>query len=104
MGRGFESVNRMFGVALDASRAAGYTHGMKTAISLADDLYLAADRFAARKNKTRSQLYAEALAEYLARHDEDAVTETLDAVYGDGHESDPALEAAGRRRLLAEPW
>jgi predicted transcriptional regulator len=77
---------------------------MKTAISLADDLYHAADRFAARTNKTRSQLYAEALAEYLARHDEDEVTQALDAVYGGGHAPDPALEAAGRRRLLAEPW
>jgi predicted transcriptional regulator len=77
---------------------------MKTAISLADDLFRAADRFAARKHKTRSQLYSEALAEYLARHDEDVVTEALDAVYGDGHAPDPAFVAAGRRRLLAEPW
>ena len=43
-------------------RHRGHTFGMKTAISLPDDLFLAAERQAKRTRKSRSQLYAEALA------------------------------------------
>ena len=58
----------------------GYTSGMKTAISLPDELFRAAERQAKRTRKTRSQLYAEALAEYLARHAPDEVTEAMNRV------------------------
>lgn len=48
---------------------------MKTAVSVPDELFEAAERQAQRTKKSRSQLYAEALAEYLARHAPDEVTE-----------------------------
>lgn len=77
---------------------------MKTAISLPDPLFAAADLMAARQGKSRSQLYAEALAEYLTRHDDDAITEALNGVYGRDRAPDPALQGAARRLLLSEPW
>jgi predicted transcriptional regulator len=62
----------------------GYTRGMKTAISIPDDLFEEADRLAARLKQSRSQLYSQAVREYLAHHSADRVTEALDAVYGEG--------------------
>ncbi len=53
---------------------------MKTAISLRDSLFAAADRLARRLAKSRSQLYREADEEYIARHDPGEVTRALDRV------------------------
>ena len=50
---------------------------MKTAISLPEDIFVQADRLARRLRKSRSQLYREAVAEYLARHDPDALEKTV---------------------------
>ena len=50
---------------------------MKTAVSIADPLFAAAEQFAKKRKKTRSQLYSEALAEYLGRHARDAITEAM---------------------------
>ena len=53
---------------------------MKTAISLPDAVFRAAERQAKRAQKSRSQLYAEALAEYLSRHAPEEVTEAMNRV------------------------
>ncbi|HCU25482.1 MAG TPA: hypothetical protein DF383_10740 [Deltaproteobacteria bacterium] len=53
---------------------------MKTAISLPDDIFEKAERYARRAKMKRSQLYGEALAEYLARHSPDEVTEAMNRV------------------------
>ena len=55
---------------------------MKTAISLPDSLFHEADAFAERVGVSRSELYATAVAEYLARRNGDRVTSQLNAVYG----------------------
>ena len=55
---------------------------MKTAISLPDSLFQEADAFAKRVGVSRSELYAAAVAEYLARRNGDRVTSQLNAVYG----------------------
>lgn len=60
----------------------GYTMDMKTAISLPDPVFRSADRLAARLGISRSELYCRAIKDLLARHDESAVTEQLDAIYG----------------------
>ncbi len=79
---------------------------MKTAISLPDDLFLAAERQAERARKSRSQLYAEALAEYLTRHAPDEVTEAMNRVVERlGEPSpDPFVAAAARRLLERTEW
>ena len=55
---------------------------MKTAISLPDKLFQEADAFAERTGLSRSELYATAVAEYLARRNADRVITQLNAVYG----------------------
>jgi len=55
---------------------------MKTAISLSDNLFHEADAFAERAGISRSELYATAVAEYMARRNGDRVTLQLNAVYG----------------------
>lgn len=79
---------------------------MKTAISLPDTLFHAAERQASRMRKSRSQLYADALAEYLARHAPDEVTEAMNRVVDElePHEPDPWLAAAARRVLERTEW
>lgn len=51
---------------------------MKTAVSIPDHVYEQAERIARRLKKSRSQLYAEALAEYLSRRDPMPVTDAID--------------------------
>ena len=55
---------------------------MKTAISLPDSLYEKAEQRAKALGIPRSQLYAKALEEYLAKYSAEQVTEALDRVYG----------------------
>jgi metal-responsive CopG/Arc/MetJ family transcriptional regulator len=78
---------------------------MKTAISLPDPIFKAGERHAVRFRLSRSELYATALKEYLARHNDDAVTESLNRVYAtESSELDPALRALQLRALGTESW
>lgn len=81
-----------------------YTFGMKTAISVPNDLFADAERLARRLKKSRSRLYAEAVAEYVARHDADAVTAKLDDVLGEPPEGDQFVDAASRATLGRTEW
>ena len=73
---------------------------MKTAISIPDKIYAEAERLSRRRKKSRSQVYAEAVAEYIARHDPEAVTEAMNRVCEEvDTRSDPAVSAAARRTL-----
>lgn len=78
---------------------------MKTAVSLPDRIFRAAEQHARRSRKSRSQLYAEALAEYLARHAPDEVTEAMNRVAAQIEtRPDPFVVAAGRRVLERSEW
>ena len=78
---------------------------MKVAISLPDQVFSAAERLAARMQVSRSQLYAQALEEYLAKRQDSMVTEQLDAVYAVTQEPlDPAFDAAQRGAIDHEAW
>lgn len=82
-----------------------YTRSMKTAVSLPDELFERAEELAARLGKSRSQVYREALAEYLFRREPQSVTAALDAVVVDvGYEPDGWLAEAGRRGLERSEW
>ncbi len=62
-------------------------------------------RLARRLGKTRSRLYQEAVAEYLARHDPDAITAALDRVASElGTGVDPFTLAATRQLLERSEW
>ena len=78
---------------------------MKTAISIPDEIFRDADRLSRRLKKSRSQLYTEAVTEYVARHDPEAVTETMNKVCETmGDYFDPAISAAARRSLEDVEW
>ena len=59
---------------------------MKTAISIPDNIFLAADQYAKSQGVSRSQLYTKAVAQFLEQHMSDQITKQLDGVYS----SEPA--------------
>jgi predicted transcriptional regulator len=78
---------------------------MKTAISVPDRVFLKAEQYARRAKKSRSQVYSEAVAEYLARHVPDAITESMNDVCAQlGDQRDDFAVAASRRLLRREKW
>jgi len=81
---------------------------MKTAISIPDDVFAKADKLARRLKKSRSQLYSEAVAEYVSRRSDDEITEAMNRVCDDLEAADPELDAfvaaAARRILERTEW
>ena len=74
---------------------------MKTAISLPDELFAEAERLAHRLGKSRSQIYREAVGEFIARHDPDDVTEAMDRVVAEVDTAPDAFSSAAARRALS---
>ena len=79
--------------------------GMKTAISVPDDVFERADRLAKQTGRSRSELYSSAMAQYLASHDPESVTEAIDRVVAtlDQPVDDFPTEVA-RRTLADVEW
>jgi len=78
---------------------------MKTSISLPDPVFTAADALAGRLGVSRSELYATALAEFVARHTDTEVTARLNEVYAAEDSSlDPVLRRAQRESVGRESW
>lgn len=78
---------------------------MKTAISLPDELFRSGDALARRLGVSRSELYARALAEFVAKHKADQITQRLNAVYAaQDSRMDPAGALAQARILPRETW
>jgi len=67
---------------------------MRTAVSIPDCIFKKAERLARRMGMSRSELYARALHEYLARH----------APGRTRAQSDPFVAAAARRILERTEW
>jgi hypothetical protein len=78
----------------------GYTRGMKTAISIPDEVFAEADRLAQKLKQSRSQLYSRAVREYVARHTDDDVTTALDALYAQETPADGGFGATAAKRTL----
>ena len=78
---------------------------MKTAVSVPDSIFERAEKLARRMQKSRSQLYSDALREYTARHDAAAITTALDALY-EGEDSGPEafVRESARRTLRSTDW
>jgi len=55
---------------------------MKAAISIPDDVFDAAETLAEELGLSRSALYTQAVAEYVAKHRAGDITTRLDRVYG----------------------
>jgi hypothetical protein len=90
---------------LDTWRSSGYTLGMKTAISVPDEVFERAEHLAKHLKMSRSELYSRAVAEFLSRYSPDQVTESFDRVCAAiGGEPDPAIQRAARRVLERSEW
>lgn len=84
---------------------AGYTCGMKTAVSIPDEVFEKVERLARCAGRSRSAVFSAALAEYVARHAPDEVTDAMDRVVADvGDQQDAFVSAAGRRVLESTEW
>ena len=80
---------------------------MKTAISIPDDVFEAAERTAKSLGVSRSELYATAVREFLERYRREGVTEKLNEVYGadpSSSEVDQRLQALQLASLEKENW
>lgn len=78
---------------------------MKVAISLPDPVFAAAEQLAKELRVPRSQLYAEAIAQYLERRGAGAVTAKLNAVYAEQDSQVPAgFAQAQLGSLNDEAW
>ena len=74
---------------------------MKTAISIRDEVFEAAEHTARDLGMSRSELYATAVKEFVARHRSQRVTERLDAVYADSDSSSRLDEGLGEMQRLS---
>ncbi len=83
----------------------GYNRGMKTAISIPDELFESADVLAGRLGISRSHLYASAIAEYVAKHVDAKVTERLNSVYArQSSQLEPDVREGQRRTIERSEW
>jgi len=78
---------------------------MKTAVSIPDDVFQKVERIARRARRSRSEVFSAALAEYVARHAPDEITDAMDRVCADvGSQPDGFTGAAARRLLESTEW
>jgi metal-responsive CopG/Arc/MetJ family transcriptional regulator len=83
----------------------GYPEGVKTAVSLPDDLFERAKSAARRLRVSRSALFATAIREFLDREQSDQITERLNRIYARRRAKlDPALHRAQIASLPKENW
>lgn len=83
----------------------GSTLGMKTAVSIPDDVFKAGERLARRLKTSRSRLYTRALTELLVQHDEDEVTAALNRTLDElGAQVDEFSRGAADRTLRRVEW
>jgi antitoxin MazE6 len=78
---------------------------MRTAVSIPDEVFEGAERLARRTKKSRSQLFSDAVREYVARHAPEHVTDAMDRVCAElGQPADEFLSTAAHRILERSEW
>ncbi len=81
---------------------------MKTAVSIPDEVFEEAERLATRLQTSRSQLYARALSEFVARHDDDHLTSTMNQTIKEvgeaGEGVDDFTRNAAQQTLRRAEW
>ena len=82
-----------------------YNVPMKTAISLPNDVFESADELARRLGVSRSELYATAVAEYLAKFRSEDITARLNEVYADQDSGlSPEIRRAQAKSIGKSEW
>jgi metal-responsive CopG/Arc/MetJ family transcriptional regulator len=78
---------------------------VKTAISIPDRVFRAAERAAKRQKVSRSRFYTQAVEAYLKRQSDKRITEALNAVYATEDSSlDPVIAQLQSRSIGREDW
>ncbi len=78
---------------------------MKTAISIPDPIFQAAEKLAYRLRISRSELYTKAVAEYMDSNKYRNVTQILNEIYGkESSEFDKELYAMQTKSIPMEKW
>lgn len=74
---------------------------MRLRISISDEIFEEAERLARWTRRSRGELYSAALAEYLARHSQDAMTQAMNRVIEEVGQSVDGFTLAASRQILA---
>ena len=78
---------------------------MKTAVSIPDPIFKAAERAAKRAKIWRSRFYARALEEYIEQQKSKRIKEALDEIYStESSELDPVIARLQSEALGREDW
>jgi predicted transcriptional regulator len=78
---------------------------MKAAVSIPDDVFEQGERLARRLHTSRSQLYARALADFVAQHEDDKITASMNRVLEEvGEEPGDFTRRAARQTLRRAEW
>ena len=78
---------------------------MKTAISIPDKLFAAAEREAKRRGVSRSKLVQMALEELLRAHKSAAITQALNKSYAESPEpKDPFMDRLAQQAMARAEW
>jgi len=92
-------------MSLEAGYNSGYIPSMKTAISIPDEVFCAAEELSRRLGMSRSELYSQAVAAFIASHRSSGGREKLDAIYGKEDSTlDPMLAQWQALALPREDW
>ena len=80
---------------------------MKTAISIPDPLFETTERVAKRLRLSRSEVFQRAVRAFVQAHDDSAVTDALNELYGSNKEDsrlDPVLAGLQFASLRGKEW
>jgi metal-responsive CopG/Arc/MetJ family transcriptional regulator len=78
---------------------------MRTAISIPDSLFKAAEKLARQRKISRSELYSQALSEFLSKHDRERIKAQIAQIAAEVDTSlDPALIHSQARVLSKDRW
>jgi metal-responsive CopG/Arc/MetJ family transcriptional regulator len=78
---------------------------MKTAISIPDPVFKAAESLARRLGVSRSELYSKAINEFLNAHKDQGVTEILNRVYSEqGSKLDDGIYSLQIKSIDRDEW
>jgi len=92
-------------VNIDLRYNRGHTAAMKTAISIPDPIFQAAENMAERLGMSRSELFTVAMSHYMKEHKYQNVTESLNIIYSQNEEDlDKELLSMQLKSLPREDW
>ena len=78
---------------------------MKTAVSVPDPIFRAADKLAHRLGMSRSKLFSTAVQRFMQQYDDDAITAMLNKYYEEKTSAlDPALQSIQSRSVRKDEW